>query len=287
MAKKSKHKNIWQNIRFKYKLSILNEKTLEEAFAFRLSLLSVIQGGIAFFIIILLLVSALIATTPIKNFLPGYLDIKARQDIVNNALKADSLEELLKLQERYLIQVKSVLSGNVKVDSLTTRIDELETVSPDKLKASKKEEKYRIEYEEEEKYNLSLKPKIHDDAQDIAFIRPAKGTIKSNFDLSKQQTGIAMMCDEKSPIMAILQGEVMLTGLQENGLSFIQLVHANGFVSIYKNCSQILKTTGMHVNTGDAIANSATKNERREMEPFIIEIWHKGKPVNPAQYIVF
>lgn len=287
MAKKSKRNNFWQHIRFKYKLSILNEKTLEEAFAFRLSLLSVIQGGIALFILILLLVSALIATTPLKNFLPGYLDIKARQDIVNNALKADSLEELIKLQDRYLVQVKSVLSGNIKVDSLTTRIDELETVSPDKLKASKKEEKYRIEYEEEEKYNLSLKPKIHDDAQDVAFIRPAKGIVKQGYDLSKSRIGITLTCDENSPVLAVLQGEVMLTGLQENGLYFIQIVHANGFVSIYKNCSQVLKPIGTHVNTGDAIANSASKNERREMESFVLEIWHKGKPVNPTQYIVF
>jgi murein DD-endopeptidase MepM/ murein hydrolase activator NlpD len=87
--------------------------------------------------------------------------------------------------------------------------------------------------------------------------------------------------------MAILQGEVTMAGVQPNGLSFIQIVHPNGFMSIYKNCGQLLKTVGQTVKTGEAIANTDRKTEKRDAQPFEIELWHKGKPVNPTQYIVF
>ena len=83
--------------------------------------------------------------------------------------------------------------------------------------------------------------------------------------------------------MTVLQGDVIMTGTQENGLQFIQIIHTNGFISIYRNCSQLLKQKGQTVRTGEAIANSA----KNSGQPFQFELWYKGKPVNPTQYIVF
>ncbi|MDD2797468.1 MAG: M23 family metallopeptidase [Bacteroidales bacterium] len=287
MAKKSRSKTFWNLIRFKYKLSILNEKTLEEIFAFRLSILSVFNAGFLLFIATLLIVSTLIAITPIKNFLPGYLDINARQDIVSNRLRLDSLQGVINLQERYLAQVKSVLSGDIKIDSLTTNIDSLNNIDPEKLKASDEELNYRKQYEEDEKYNLSIKPVVHDESQDVAFIRPVKGVITAPFNVTKKHFGLTINTSPNSAVMAILQGDVILTGTQENGLQFIQIIHPNGFVSIYKNCSSLLKKVGQTVRTGEAIANTDNVGKNKKPTPFAVELWYKGKPVNPTQYIVF
>lgn len=287
MAKKSRSKNYWQILKFKYKLSILNEKTLEDVFAFRLSLLSVIYAGITLFIATLLIVSTLIAITPLKNYLPGYLDVKARQDIVKNALKVDSLEQIISLQDRYLTQVKSVLNGDIKVDSITVNIDSLNNVDPEKLKATKQELEYRKKYEEEEKYNLSIKPTVHDESQDVAFSRPVKGFVKTPFNTARKNFGVNLTTSPSSPVMAVLQGDVILTGMQENGLQFIQIIHPNGFVSIYKNCRQLLKKTGQTVRTGEAIATTINNDDENPGQPFVFELWFKGKAVNPTQYIVF
>lgn len=287
MAKKSRSKTFWQILRFKYKLTILNEKTLEDVFAFRLSLLSVIYAGFTLFVVTLLIVSTLISVTPIKNYLPGYLDVKARQDIQKNALKADSLEAIVAIQEKYLAQVKSVLSGNITADSLTTNIDSLNNIDPEKLKATKAEIEYRKQYEEDEKYNLSIKSAPIDDAQQVAFIRPVKGLVFKPFDLAHRHLGISLNTPPSSVVMAVQKGDVALTGKQENGLQFIQIIHPNGFVSIYKNCSQILKEIGQTVKTGEAIAITDEKSEERIILPAEFELWYKGKPVNPATYILF
>lgn len=34
----------------------------------------------------------IIIKTPIRNYLPGYLDVEVRKEIMQNALRADSLE---------------------------------------------------------------------------------------------------------------------------------------------------------------------------------------------------
>ncbi|MFZ4455841.1 MAG: murein hydrolase activator EnvC family protein [Bacteroidales bacterium] len=287
MTLKAKSKTFWKKLKFKYKLSILNEKTLEDVFAFRLSLLSVIYAGAVLFIVTLVVVSSLIATTPLKNYLPGYLDINARQDIQKNALKVDSLVEIVALQEKYLAQVKSVLSGNIAFDSLTTNIDSLNNIDPEKLKATEDELDFRKQYEEDEKYNLSIKPTVHDDARDLAFSRPAKGTIMKSFNPARKLLGITLSTPPQSVVMAVLLGDVILTGRQENGLKFIQVMHQSGFVSIYKNCSEVLKQVGSSVSTGEAIANSDDKAADRAAHPFMFELWYKGKPVDPTHYILF
>jgi lipoprotein NlpD len=287
MTLKAKSKTLWKKIKFKYKLSILNEKTLEDIFAFRLSLLSVIYAGATLFIITLVAVSTLIATTPIKNYLPGYLDINARQDIQKNALKVDSLVEIVELQEKYLAQVKNLLSGNIEFENITSNIDSLNEIDPEKLKPTDEELDYRKQYEEDEKYNLSKNPIVRDEAQDLAFSRPAKGTILKPFNQGRKQLGVTLSTPSQSVVMAVLRGNVILTGKEENGLKFIQVMHQGGFISIYKNCSEVLKSVGSSVSTGEAIATSDDKAIDRAAHPFQFELWYKGKPVNPAHYILF
>jgi len=286
MAKKSKLKTVWDKIRFKYKLSVLNEKTLEEAWAFRLSLLSAIYAGFALFILTVLLVSALIVSTPIKNYLPGYLDINARQDIVKNSLKLDSLEMLVSIQEQYLKNVKSVIKGDIKVDSIS-RIDSLTPIDIEKLKATEEEQEYRKEYEEEEAYKLSIQPSVIKEDQSLVFARPVTGVILAPFSLSKKQYGLIIQTAPNNVITAVSDGTVILTGSQPNGGEFIQVMHSEGFISIYKNCAHLLKYPGQLVKGGEAIASSFTPKEAKKPTPFVFELWRKGKPVNPTQFIAF
>ncbi|WP_243346690.1 murein hydrolase activator EnvC family protein [Parabacteroides sp. FAFU027] len=285
MAKKKRGKTFWQHIRFQYKLSILNEKTLEEVWAYKLSLLSAFWAGLALFIFAVLIVSTLIVYTPIKNFLPGYLDVKARNDIQNNALRLDSLEEQISNQDKYLANLKGVLRGDIKLDSISV-IDSLISVSPENVKASKAELAYRAQYEEDEKYNLSIQPKSSNGEKSIVFTRPVKGVISQNFNPSIKQFGIAVAANANSPVMSVLEGNVIQTGYLPNGTEFIQVQHTDGYISIYKNCSRILKSPGDNVHAGEALGTTATSSDKKSI-PVIIEIWYKGKPVNPSQYIVF
>lgn len=286
MAKKSKLKTVWDKIRFKYKLSVLNEKTLEEAWAFRLSLLSALYAGFALFIFTVLIVSALIVSTPIKNYLPGYLDINARQDIVKNSLKLDSLETLVSIQEQYLKNVKSVIKGDIKVDSIS-KIDSLTPIDIEKLKATDNELEYRKEYEEEEAYKLSIQPSAIKEGQSLVFSRPASGVILSSFSANKKQYGLVLQTSPNSVITAVLEGSVILTGTNPNGSEFIQVLHPEGFISLYKNCARLLKSPGQTVKSGEAIASTSSIKAGHKNIPFIFELWRKGKPVNPTQFIAF
>ena len=88
---------LWDRLKYKYKLSVINETSYEEVFNFRLSQLHVLTALSVLAVILVVLTILLIAFTDLREFIPGYPDGNMRQMIAQNALRVDSLEnELLK-----------------------------------------------------------------------------------------------------------------------------------------------------------------------------------------------
>ena len=93
MVKKKRHKAFWSNIKFKYKLTIINENTLEEVVGLRVSKLNGISVLLSVLTVLFLVASVIIAFTPLRNYLPGYMNSEIRAQVVENALRVDSLHE--------------------------------------------------------------------------------------------------------------------------------------------------------------------------------------------------
>lgn len=99
MAEKEKPKLI-DRLRAKYKLSIYNDQTLMEVFQLRLSRLNVLTVVGSTSLLLIVLVTVLIAYTPLREFIPGYPNANTRAYIVRNALMLDSLKENCKSEIR-------------------------------------------------------------------------------------------------------------------------------------------------------------------------------------------
>ena len=115
---KNKKKSFWKRVRFKYKLSFINESTLEEVWNCRVSQLWFFSAVCVFALFMITITSLIIITTPIRNYLPGYLDAEVRQAIVQSAIRADSLDAVLKKQSLYLRNVTAIMSGTMTIDSV-------------------------------------------------------------------------------------------------------------------------------------------------------------------------
>ena len=83
---------LWDRLKYKYKLSVINETSYEEVFNFRLSQLHVLTALSVLAVILVVLTILLIAFTGLREFIPGYPDGNMRQMIAQNALRVDSLE---------------------------------------------------------------------------------------------------------------------------------------------------------------------------------------------------
>ena len=279
-------KSFWNRIRFKYKLSFFNESTLEEVWSFRLSQLSVFISIFIFATILISLTSVIIILTPIRNYLPGYLDVEVRKEILQNALRADSLELKISAQSRYLDNVMSILSGTVSIDSIQAG-DSMSFTNPNyDIPRSERESDYVKRFEEEEKYNLTaLNPNPLQ--TEIFFYKPLNGIISSAFNSEKQHFGVDLTSALKESVIATLDGTVIYTGFDPKYGNVISLQHKNDFISIYKHNDIILKEIGDRVIAGEAIAIVGNTGELSTGPHLHFELWHKGTPVNPEEYIAF
>ncbi|MCL1868245.1 MAG: hypothetical protein FWF72_04800 [Paludibacter sp.] len=107
-----------KRMRFKYRVSIVNENTLAQTWSARLSRMSVFLFLFAFAMVTFVILTALILFTPVRYYLPGFSDSVDRSDVLRVSAKVDSLVNQLEMQATYFEIVKGVISGNIKPDSI-------------------------------------------------------------------------------------------------------------------------------------------------------------------------
>ena len=279
--------SFWKRIRFKYKLSFINENTLEEVWSFRLSQLSVFISLGVFAFSLVAFTAFIIIMTPIRNYLPGYLDVEVRKEIVQNALRADSLERMIEIQNLYLKNVTGIISGTIELDSIR-EIDSLARIDADfEIPRSPEEEEYVKNFEQEEKYNLAVLNTNPLPVDGLFFYKPVNGMISSHYQADIHHFGVDIAAAPKESVLATLDGTVMYAGYDPNQGNVIQLQHKNGFVSVYKHNELLLKEPGEQVVAGEAIALVGNTGKLSTGPHLHFELWYNGRPVNPEDFIVF
>ena len=290
MVKKKKNKHdIWKRLHFKYRLSVMNENTLEEVWSIKASMFS---GGVLFLLFAISLVtitSFLIIATPIRYYLPGYLDAEVREKALRAAIRVDSLQQQLNYQEAYINNLKNVFTGVLDVDSV--KITDTISVSENDplLKRTEKEKVFVDRYEDKERYNLSvISPTASGPMEGVVFFKPLKGLVISKFNPSNDRYGINLKVASQETALAVLEGTVVFSGYDFTTGYTMQIQHKNGFVSIYKNNTLLLKKVGDKVRTGEAIAVIGDGKAKGNADLVLgFELWYKGNPVNPEDYIAF
>ena len=284
MKKKKGRKAFWHNIKFKYKLTVINENTLEEVVGLHVSKLNGFSVLMTMCCIIFLIAASIIAFTPLRNYLPGYMNSEVREQVVTNALRADSLQLALDRQKRYIMNVQDIIGGKVKVDTVKS-IDSLTNVRVEELlERSKEEEEFIQKYEETERYNLR---NISGERElgGLIFYRPTRGLMSAGFDPAKKQYGVELTANPNESVLAVLDGTVVFAAYTAETGYVVQIQHSQNFVSIYKHCGTLMKHQGDKVKGGDVIA--LIGKEHKEKPQLYFELWHKGTPVNPGKYVVF
>lgn len=286
MVKKKRHKAFWSNIKFKYKLTIINENTLEEVVGLRVSKLNGISVLLSVLTVLFLVASVIIAFTPLRNYLPGYMNSEIRAQVVENALRVDSLQQLVDRQNLYIMNIQDIFSGTIRVDTVHN-MDSLTTVREDSLmERTQREAEFRKQYEETEKYNLTSIT-ARPDIEGLIFYRPTRGMITDKFDADRKHYGTDIAANPGESVLATLDGTVILSTYTAETGYVIEVQHNQDFISVYKHCSSLLKREGDTVQAGEAIALVGNSGQLTTGPNLHFELWHKGRAVNPEQYIVF
>lgn len=284
--KKKRNKVFWNNIKFKYKLTIINENTLEEVVGLRVSKLNGISVLLSVLTVLFLTAALIISLTPLRNYLPGYMNSEVRAQVVENALRVDSLQQMVDRQQLYIMNIRDIFQGKIKADTIHS-IDSLTNIREDSLmERTQRENDFRKQYEETEKYNLTSIT-ARPDADGLIFYRPTNGMISAGFNAEMKHFGTDIAANAGESVLATLDGTVILSTYTAETGYLIEIQHSQDFVSVYKHCGSLLKQEGDAVKGGEAIALVGNTGQLTTGPHLHFELWHKGRAINPELYIVF
>lgn len=254
----------------------------------RLSRLNVFTFvGTGLFLLIVL-VTVLIAFTPIREFIPGYPDGNMRRNIVNNVHKLDSLEHELEIRDRYFASINRIIRGDVPI-SYENENDSVVRYEDISFTKSEHDSILRQQIEEEELFNLSVltSPGQKTDFSTIHFFPPVKGIITNSFNPGENHFGTDIVAATNKVVVATLSGTVILANWTLETGYVIQIQHDNNLISVYKHNSELLKKVGNHVTAGETIAIIGNSGELTSGPHLHFELWHNGTPINPEDFISF
>lgn len=285
---KENKKNFLQRLRHRYRLVVMNDDTFEENLSLRLTPLGLLILLSSVTIVMVMIVTSLIAFTPLREYIPGYADVAMRRELITLAMHSDSLEQALIEQNLFNENITNVLRGNIKPDTTGTRPDNSKEYEKLKLNASQKEAQLKYSIESQDKYSLAYGAESNKNGiSNFFFFTPIKGVVSEQFKSKDRHYGVDIVGPENEPIKATLDGTVILaTWSSETGYT-ITVQHTNNLISVYKHNSVLLKKVGDYVKAGEAIAIIGNSGEQTTGPHLHFELWYNGSAIDPQGYMVF
>ena len=274
----------------KYRLTIHNENKLENVLGFYISPLWVILSLFFSFLLVAGVLYLILVLTPVGNLLPGYMSDSAKEKLISYNLRIDSLTHEVEKQDRYIANIKAIMNGELPVDQAITSPQSLAGDSIN-IETSEIEEYFAKEWEEREKYNITLQATNVSELQHLNLFRPTRGEIINAFDINSGHYGVDIAEVPGESILAINDGVVVMSDYTANDGYSIVIQHRENMISVYRNCHRLLKSVGDKVVGGEVIgtlsnanANATTDQKKQFLH---LELWHRGKPLDPNTYIAF
>lgn len=291
MADDKKKRTLLSRLKSRFRLVVMNEETFEEKASFRLRPLNVFVTFGLGAILLIILTSFIIAFTGLREYIPGYADLKTQRRVLYLVQKTDSMEAQLASRDEYIENIRKVIDGtfakqnpDLKSGAPATAYDTIH-----KLHKSVEDSLLRQEIESQDQFSLAVNDNssLSNSISSFLFFPPLKGTLTNRFDPITKHFGIDIVSTANEPIKATLDGTVVLANFTSETGWVIGIQHSNNLFSFYKHNSALLKKVGDFVKAGDVIAVIGNSGELSEGPHLHFELWFNGTALDPKKYIAF
>lgn len=300
MSKGSEQAQSWwtrtkERLQNTYRLVIMNDETFQEVAYYRLTLLNVYIMLSTLIVLTAVLVTISIAYTPLKRYIPGYVGGGSNDsELYKLYQEVQDLEKELAAQRTYSESFRKMLVQDVQtVDEVPPAKDFLQDSSMVEVGKLEEDQQLRQEVEITEigaiaknTRTTNLSPRDIP-LEQMYFSPPVTGEISAAFMADKKHYGVDILAPKNTAIKAAMDGYVFFSDwTQETGYT-IGIQHTNNTITFYKHNSALLKTVGSFVRSGEAVAiigNTGTLSSGPHLH---FELWNKGIPVDPTEYITF
>ena len=268
-----------------FRFAIINDNSLEEVFNIKFSRARLLWLTAAILLAISVIFILLLGYTPLRNLIPGKSKTRVQNELIMMIQKADSLEKSLGNYSLYTKNLKKVLSDSVSLDSVQDLFREGFTVKEFDFKPSVEDSILRAEVEAEE--SISLNSNLKEKKLNSFFIKPVDGLITEGFNKKIGHFGVDVVSKKGAFISSIDDGMVLFSSWTHEFGYVLVIKHQNSFISFYKHNSEVFKSKGDYVKSGETIAIIGNSGKYSTGPHLHFELWKGSSPVNPVNYILF
>ena len=268
---------------WRYRLMLLSERKGREVFSFSMPVWLTAMLGLLLTLSTILLVIIVMTKTPLRQYLPGYLDVNQRAVALESALRIDSLEHEGQLRDAYLANVLAILTDKTRpVDSIMSYDSAVVRIADTLgLAASDVEKGFVSRYEERERFGLNVLEQ-NTPLQGQTFVSPVMGTIllPETEEEQKQGTPLRVLLQKEVPVLSPFEVTVIARHLLIGEGWELVLQSHDDYVFIFSHLTMPLVQVGQVLKSGQAIGHAGAQKEPQDRW-LGIQVWHMGRETDP------
>lgn len=272
------------NLRF----TIVDDDTHDKLWSRKFTRIGVLVTAITVIVVTISVIFCIIAFTPVRALIPGYPDARTKHDAIQNAIRIDSLENVITKWELYSENLRRVVDGQepLKIDSLMEVRRSAASTAADMKEIAQKDSLLRKEVADEDRFDIKSNSSRTLPIEGMHFFTPLKGVVSQGYDKALHPY-IDITAPGNSVVMSVLDGTVISDGWTDTDGYTIRIQHEGDIISVYKHNQKLMKKTGDKVTAGTPIAILGGTGFLSDGEHLHFELWHKGEAVDPTKYISF
>lgn len=272
------------NLRF----TIVDDDTHDKLWSRKFTRIGVLVTAITVIVVTISVIFCIIAFTPVRALIPGYPDARTKHDAIQNAIRIDSLENVITKWELYSENLRRVVDGQepLKIDSLMEVRRSAASTAADMKEIAQKDSLLRKEVADEDRFDIKSNSSRTLPIEGMHFFTPLKGVVSQGYDKALHPY-IDITAPGNSVVMSVLDGTVISDGWTDTDGYTIRIQHEGDIISVYKHNQKLMKKIGDKVTAGTPIAILGGTGSLSDGEHLHFELWHKGEAVDPTKYISF
>lgn len=266
----------------KYRIKVENESTLTDVVSLRISAPAALLAALFILGIAVLISGALIAYTPLRNLLPGYLKESQRAATEEGLMRLDSVMAVYERNQAYIDNILRVTDENRESsDSAALTPVSRELTADSLMKAGPAEQKFVSQMEERERFNISVLAPLA--AEDLLFSPVSSEGVFT--EESRKSTEGEIILARGASVQSAADGTVVALYYSAPLRGYVIVVqHGRGFLTSYTHTGTPLVGVGDMVNSGQAIA-LAPSPDARDTRRVMVRVWHNGSALVPYDYL--
>lgn len=299
-------RRIAERLQKRYQVEVIDYETLSRSRRYMIQPLGVILASVAVLLVVVIGTGAIFVFTPgLHRLIPNYKDpdlIQARMDSLLAVVIA--AEERQDIYDAYARSLRQVTGMEDTSDFDEGRIQELMATqeanlpmmprtAPDANLAAApvpaettitQIETVYVAAASREPVPVSTSPPGPAVWLQKLF-QPVEGQVLREYNAAALHYGVDIVAEENTLIRAAADGFVVLSEYSDNNGWVIGIATEGDIVTFYKHNSRLLKDVGSYVYAGEPIAVIGNSGENSSGMHLHFELWHNGKPIDPAQYL--